>query len=246
MDDSHDRISVAYTGTRAPENPPERLRLLHRPLLEVEPIPVNVERLGFLTSSPAGIVLYSRNAIRSLRKSGSYRSLAPFDRHTWWTVGQKTARLLHREFGVRARFPDDQCFAGLKFELADAPLPERVVAFSLEGKERDLAPVLDDRGIEFADIPVYRTEPVDYERPSEVAAEADWLVLTSSKGVRALFDREEPSVVTAAIEGTAVATIGPKTAETARELGLEVNHVPDEPDCDALLEYLASTTAPGV
>lgn len=246
MDDSNDRITVAYTGTRAPGDPPERLRLLHRPLLKVTPISVNIERLGFLTSSPAGIVLYSRNAIRSLRQSGSYRTLTPFDRHTWWTVGKKTAQALHREFGVRARFPDDQCFAGLKFELADAPLPDRIVAFSLEGKERDLAPVLAERGIEFVDIPVYRTDPVDYENPSEVTADADWLVFTSSKGVRALFEGKEPEAVTAAIEGTAVATIGPKTAETVREFGLAVEHVPDEPDPDALLEHLASTTAPGV
>ena len=94
--------------------------------------------------------------------NGAHQALAPFDRHTWWAVGEKTADFLHNEFGVRARYPVDQCFEGLEIEFEHADLPARVVAFTLEGKPRDLSPVLAERGIDYYQIPVYRTQPAEY------------------------------------------------------------------------------------
>lgn len=231
---------VVHTGTRPPTEIPEGLELRHVPMLEVEPVEVNTERLSKLTQEPTGLVIYSRNATRCLRKTGVDEVLTPFDRHTWWAVGEKSATHLHREFGVRARYPTEQNFEGLLAEFATAELPDSVIAFSLEGKERDLGPVLNDRGITFTDVPVYRTVPAEFDGPLAEFEDADWIVLTSPRGVRVFHDLVETGEAVPDLSAVRVAAIGPTTAESLAELDIDVDFVPGEPGLDAILRAIAA------
>jgi len=236
-----DSIAVTYTGTRAPSDTPEELELRHRPLLEVSPVDLHIQRLARLTTRQTGLVVFSKNAVRSLRENGAHEALAPFSRHTWWAVGEKTSEYLHNEFGVRALYPVDQCFEGLQMEFEHAHLPKRVAAFTLEGTSRDLAPILEQRGIDYYQFPVYRTEPAEYPDVDAIVDSADWIVLTSSKGIGALFRTGgDPESVIARLESVRIATIGPKTARSARDRGIDVDLVPSEPDREKLLRKIAS------
>ena len=230
---------VVYTGTREPSETPENIDLWHMPMLEVEPIEVSRERLERLTRRHAGLVVYSKNAVRALRRTGAAQALAPFDRHTWWSVGEKTANFLHREFGVAAHHPSTQNFEGLKRELATAELPDSVVAFSLEGKDRDLQPVLKERGISFEDLPVYRTVPVTYQAPERRVRGGDWLVFTSPRGVRTFYEMNG-SILGGETAEFRVAAIGPKTAEALADFDIEPTFVPDEPSRRAILAAIAT------
>jgi uroporphyrinogen-III synthase len=244
MSDAHDGTDqkqrrVVYTGTSAPDDVPDALELIHAPMLASEAIEVDTDRLAELVDRPAGLVVYSRNAIRALDENGARDALAPLDHHDWWAVGDKTAALLAETFGVEARVPDQQNFDGLSDALEGADdLPERVISLSLEGKFRNLAPVVDPRGVEFHDIPVYRTVGVDYEPPYDEFRDADWLVFTSPRGVRHFFDLEDetPPPLSADVR---IAAIGPKTAGALRDHGREPDFVPDEPSKAAIVEAIA-------
>lgn len=232
------RTRVVYTGTSAPTNVPDALELIHTPMLAAEPAEVDTDRLADLADRSVALVVYSRNAVRALQRDGVHAALAPFDRHDWWAVGDKTAALLAETFGVEARVPDQQNFDGLSDALDRADdLPERVISLSLEGKFRHLAPVLEPRDIAFYDVPVYRTVGVDYEPPYDEFREADWLVFTSPRGVRHFFDLEDETPPPLA-DGLQFAAIGPKTAGTLRDHGRPPDFVPDSPSKSAIIEAI--------
>jgi len=231
---------ITYTGTRPPASPPAEVAIRHRPLLEVTPVDPDLEHLRELTERPAGLVVFSQNAVDALRTTGAARVLAPLSRHTWWAVGGNTAERLDEAFDVSAHHPENQSFEGLRETLARAELPEQVVAFTLEGTSRDLSPALADRGVRYEQVPIYRTDAARDRDLERLTDSTDWIVLTSSKGVSALLgagpDRE---TVLEALEPVRTATIGPKTAATARKHDIRVDFVPEEPDVDALLRALA-------
>ncbi len=233
---------VVYTGTSAPDEVPAGLDLRHAPLLAAEPVEIDRERLRRLADRPVGLVVYSRNAVRALEQTGADRALAPLERHTWWAVGDKTASELAERLGVSARVPADQHFEGLCDALADADLPARLVSLSLEGKFRDLGPVLDPRGIDFHDLPVYRTVAVDYAPPYDEFREADWLIFTSSRGVRHFFALDDESAPPLPAD-VHIAAIGPKTAATLRDRGHDPDLVPDHPSKSAIVEAIAERTS---
>jgi uroporphyrinogen-III synthase len=231
---------VLYTGTRAPDPIPAGLSVRHLPMLEVEPVPDIVEPLDQLVDTPVGLVVYSKNAIRCLRRAGAHEPLTPFDRHVWWAVGEQTADAMHNEFGIRVHYPSRQNFEGLKSDLEQADLPERVVALSLEGKSRDLSPILTPRRIEFVDFPVYRTVPSEQPAAADELAGADWLVFTSSRGVETFFDQPDADRLAELAGAICTAAIGPRTAETAREHGLVIDEIPETPGTTELLEMIAA------
>ncbi|MFB6373277.1 MAG: uroporphyrinogen-III synthase [Bradymonadaceae bacterium] len=233
-------VDVVYTGTRVPTEVPDGLRVRHRPLIATRPVEIDADRLAVLTTEPAGIVVYSRNAVRALEAAGADRLLGPLAEHTWWAVGDKTAGLLAETFDIEVRVPDRQNFEGLRAGLAEAELPSRVVALSLEGKCRDLASVLVDRGITFEDVPVYRTGPVDYEPPFETFRAADWLMFASPRAVAVFADLVDTHPPGPHAGGTRIAAIGPTTADALRDRGFPPDLVPPEPGLAAMMEAIAA------
>ena len=92
----------------------------------------------------------------------------------------------------------------------------------------DLAALLMDRGLHPVCVPTVAID-LDAHSPSleamlESLDGADWLVLTSANGARALTarlgDRRLPT-------GVRVAAVGPATADALRRGGVAVDHVPD-------------------
>lgn len=233
-------IEAVYTGTRAPSDLPDGLRVWHVPMIAARPVEFDEDQLAEWTAQPAGIVVYSRNAVRALEAADAEGVLGPLDDHTWWAVGEKTADRLREALGCEARVPADQNFEGLRRAFADAELPDRVIALSLEGKDRDLSPVLADRGIAFEDVPVYRTGPVDHAPPFERCRAADWLVFASPRAVRVFTDLvadHDPGPYAA---DTRIAAIGPKTAGELRDRGFAPDFVPDEPSLAAIWNFLTA------
>ena len=106
--------------------------------------------------------------------------------------------------------------------------PRILVTRPAEGAD-DLAALLTERGLEPVVVP---TVAIDIE--STVAAVdrmlatldgADWLVLTSANGARAIAARLGDGVLP---PGVRVAAVGPATAAALSAAGIGVDHVPDE------------------
>ena len=92
-------------------------------------------------------------------------------------------------------------------------------------------------------------EPADWS-PVDAAiadlARFDWLVFTSSNGVRAFLDRlRQVGRDLRALGGTKLAAIGPKTAETLREYHLDADVVPARYQSEDLAEALLAKIEPG-
>jgi len=236
-------VCAVYTGTRAPDDPPEGLRLRHVPLLAARPVDIDEQRIAELAAEPAALLVYSRNAVRALAESGAERLLGELDRHLWWAVGRKTAEALAERFDVDARVPDRQNFEGLREALADAELPDRVVALSLEGTHRDIEPARADRSIAFEDVSVYRTGPVDYSPPFDPFRAADWLMFASPRAVEVFAELDRAHDPGPHAEHTRIAAIGPTTAAALRDNELAPDYVPDEPSLDAMMAAIASSNA---
>jgi uroporphyrinogen-III synthase len=117
--------------------------------------------------------------------------------------------------------------------------PPRILVTRPAAGADDLAALLAERGFEPVSVP---TVAIDIESTARTVDRmlttldgADWLVLTSANGARALAarlgDRGLPP-------GLRVAAVGPATAEALSEAGIGVDHVPDE--------YLTVTIAEGL
>jgi uroporphyrinogen-III synthase len=107
--------------------------------------------------------------------------------------------------------------------------PRRIlVTRPAEGAD-DLAALLADRGLEPVPVP---TVAIDIEstapgvdRMLATLDGADWLVLTSANGARAVAARIGDGALP---PGVRVAAVGPATAEALSGAGIDVDHVPDE------------------
>jgi uroporphyrinogen-III synthase len=236
-----DPTTVVYTGTRAPDDSPRGLELVHCPMLEVRMLEIERNRLLERLELPSAVVIYSKNAVRALQSLEIGDRLAAREPLQWWAIGPKTAHFLADRLGAEARVPDEARFEGLKAALREAALPDRVVSLSLRGKRRDLEPVLAPRGIDWLDIPVYETVPAGYEgldvRLTELAP--DWIAFTSRRGVRIFDDHLENSEASVALADVDLAAIGPKTASMVESRIGSVAAVPDSPGVGALLETIA-------
>jgi len=112
---------------------------------------------------------------------------------------------------------------------------------ALEGRE-----VLEERltaaGATVLPVPVYRTVPDEAEaarvRELMVAGELDWVTFTSSSTVTNFLSAIGPESVLSHREGFRVACIGPVTARTAREAGLDPDVVAESPSVEALTRAL--------
>ena len=105
----------------------------------------------------------------------------------------------------------------------------RVVLTRTVGANDALARALAAEGFEPVECPLLRIEPLD--GPPVHAEGYDWLVLTSRNAVEQLFRRLEGSL-------PPVAVIGPGTAESLRERGVEPALVAARPTQEGVLEVL--------
>jgi uroporphyrinogen-III synthase len=238
-DSSEETVTVLYTGLRAPSEVPAGLRVMHRPMLEVEWTDASTSDLRKLLTPEAMLVVYSRTAVERLDAQDWLDQLPELAGLPWWAVGQKTAEALQERLGIWAHVPDDQHFDGLvdalNRHLRNAG-PRRLISLSLDGTRRDLNAALPDGSSDWFDLPLYRTVEAEYPNLAEElrAQPPDWIAFTSSKAVDAFAANVD--LVSA---NARIAAIGPSTADHLRTLGLSVDFVPDEPGRAAVLSGLS-------
>lgn len=158
-------------------------------------------------------------------------------------IGPATARALQTR-GVRPDFvPQEYIAKSIAAGMGDMPnsailLPQGELA------DQDLAILLDQGGAQVTEIITYRTLPAkSYSAAlSALHRGVDAITFTSSSTVQGFLDLmdREPEM---SLENTLVACIGPITAETARDLGLNVGVVASEYTVEglarAVVEYFA-------
>src|SRR5439155_19219799 len=113
---------------------------------------------------------------------------------------------------------------------------QRILLPRADIARRALADGLRERGAIVDEVATYHTLPADAERPS--LGEVDAVTFTSSSTVKN-FVAAGPVP-----RGARVVCIGPITARTARELGLEVTEVAGEYTEDGLIAALVAARGP--
>jgi uroporphyrinogen-III synthase len=218
---------VVYTGTRPPESSSDRLSVRHWPLLETSFSELERSDLvpGVRDTSTA-VVLYSKNAVRAV-KQWPWSEAFVDQVDAWWAVGSKTATFASKQLAVDCRAPSISTFDGLIESLRAAELPEQLLSLTVHGKTRDLTRAIGGRSTQWRDIAVYRTAPVTWHqaRRNLLGQEADWVAVTSPRGVRALVDQIDRP----ALRSVRIAAIGPTTADALTDHGLTSDAIPDDP-----------------
>lgn len=148
------------------------------------------------------------------------------------TVGPATAAAV-RALGVEPSFVPER-FAAEEIVGGLGPLNGlRILLPQADVADRGLAEALQRRGAIVDAVPAYRT--VELERTASELAElkaADAVVLASGSAARSL------AVHGGAGDGTLLVCIGPKTADAAREAGLQVGLVAGEATADGIIQAL--------
>jgi len=177
-------------------------------------------------------------------------------------IGPGTAAELARQ-GVHADVVPERSVAEALVEaLVDTPVEGRRVLVARGGGGRDVLPeALRGRGAEVDVIGLYDTvvEPLSQEQ-REALANVDYVTFTSASSVRNLLTSlgasapdagfashidgeaasDAPDGAPAALGHARLASIGPITSETARELGLTVDVEAKNHDVDGLVEALVA------
>ncbi len=218
--------------------------------IAVEPprTPAQMERAvkGLVTGRYEWIVFTSTNAVRAVWEKFAEFGLdaRAFAGVKIACVGEATAAAV-RAFGIEPELvpSGEQSSAGL---LADFPPYDdvldpidRVFLPRADIATETLAAGLIDRGWEVDDVTAYRTvraaPPAARTRDAIKTGGFDAVLFTSSSTVRNLV-----GIAGKPHSRTVVACIGPKTAETAREMGLSVDVQPETASVPALVEALAA------
>jgi uroporphyrinogen-III synthase len=103
-------------------------------------------------------------------------------------------------------------------------------------------------GAEPVEVPVLEIQPPESYAPLDAAlrnlASYDWLILTSGNTVRTVAERAVLlSITIQKLAGLQVAAVGAATAEAVRNIGLEVDFIPESYVAESLLEGLAGLLA---
>jgi uroporphyrinogen III methyltransferase/synthase len=146
-------------------------------------------------------------------------------------IGTGTADSL-RACGLRVDFIPDRFVAEAFAEQFPDPAGQHIVIPRAQEAREVLPALLTARGATVDDIPVYATVPEDGDAPD--LKTIDVVTFASSSTVRN-FRQRYPADVPAV-----VACIGPVTADTARELGLRVDVMPDAYTVPALVQALVA------
>jgi uroporphyrinogen III methyltransferase/synthase len=219
------------------------------PTIAVEPprTPAQMERAikGLVTGRYEWVVFTSTNAVKAVREKFLEFGLdaRAFAGVKIACVGDATADAV-RAFGIEPEMvpSGEQSSEGL---LADFPPYDsvldpidRVLLPRADIATETLAAGLVERGWEVDDVTAYRTvraaPPAAEIRDAIKSGGFDAVLFTSSSTVRNLV-----GIAGKPHARTVVACIGPKTAETARELGLRVDVQPETANVPSLVSALA-------
>lgn len=172
---------------------------------------------------------------RDARSFGSARICA---------IGPPTAESL-TEFGLRADLvPPAFLTEAVLQSLRDSGVDRsRVLLLRADIAPPDLAGGLRQAGADVESVVAYRTVPDERARDQTIdrlrAREIDVVTFTSSSTVRNLINALGPDV-RESLDGLPAICIGPVTAATARELGLQVIAVAAQHTIDGLLDALVA------
>jgi uroporphyrinogen III methyltransferase/synthase len=219
------------------------------PTIAVEPprTPAQMERAikGLVTGRYEWVVFTSTNAVKAIWEKFSEFGLdaRAFAGVKIACIGDATAAAV-QAFGVKPEMipTGEQSSEGL---LADFPPYDsvldpidRILLPRADIATETLAAGLIERGWEVDDVTAYRTvraaPPAAEIRDAIKSGGFDAVLFTSSSTVRNLV-----GIAGKPHARTVVACIGPKTAETARELGLRVDVQPETANVPSLVEALA-------
>jgi uroporphyrinogen III methyltransferase/synthase len=220
------------------------------PTISVEPprTPAPMDRAikGLVSGRYQWIAFTSVNAVRAVREKLEEVSLdsRAFAGVRIAAIGTATAQAL-LDFGIRPELvpAEDQSSEGLLAEWAhfDPELDpiDRVFLPRADISTETLVAGLKERGWTVDDVTAYRTvraapPPVEI-REALKGGGFDAVLFTSSSTVRNLV-----GIAGKPHEATVVAAIGPRTEETARELGLRVDVVAPTASIAALVEALGA------
>lgn len=233
-------LRIFDTGTRPLTAVPDGVDVCHQPALVREPLPVDDADVELLDDNRCHVLFYSRFAVRCVADR-----LDELDsRHRIWAVGPKTASVVESTLNRSAEVPEEHQFTGLRAALLDCGDPRPVLAFGLRGTDRDLGPVAGTWEFETRTVDVYESNPAPPGQLQTTFEEHDphWLTVTSSKGARSVVEalQRDRLAELQTDQQLRIAAIGPSTASTIRQLGLDVDLVPDEPDREGLVAAIAA------
>jgi len=127
---------------------------------------------------------------------------------------------------------------------SELPLADlRILNTRPKEQARGLTEMLEGEGAVVREVPAIKIAPPEDHSRLDEAIESltsyDWIVFTSSNGVRYFFERlRKSNHDIRSLNGIKLATIGSKTAEELERRGLCVDHVPEEYKAEKLLKDL--------
>ena len=204
------------------------------PSIQFESIPNTIEAIADEMNGFDWVLFTSANAVDFFLQALRSQTLdvRALGSAKFACVGPATARRL-ADFGLIADVvPDEYVAEGFMECLREHLLPgQRCLLPRAEHARAVIPDTLAELGVECRVLPVYRTTVgvVDPEIDQRVrAAHVDIMTFTSSSTVRHFVQRFSDDELNSLRENAVAACIGPVTARTARELGLDVQIVPEE------------------
>ena len=197
------------------------------PLIAIEPVESVALRHAFAGGPYDWVVLTSANAVAAIGDR-----LRAFDRARVAAVGPTTAEAL-RGLGVEPSFVPERYAADAVADGLGELDGARVLLPQADIADPALAERLRARGATVDVVVAYRTVAVEPGAEGVRALEeADAVLLASGSAARSL------AALDTSLERALVVCIGPKTADVARDLGLDVGLVASEATADGMIQAL--------
>jgi uroporphyrinogen III methyltransferase/synthase len=215
------------------------------PAIEIKP-PSSYEDLDNAISKLgeyAWLIFTSANGVRAFfeRLDTSKRDLRDI-RGRICAIGPATRQAIEKVHLKVDLMPSEYVAESLVDAFAPYDLQGKTILLPRAAVARDLIPTeLGKKGAKVDVVEAYRTELPEYAHhyaKEALATKPNWITFTSSSTVRntvAIAGREE-------LKGIKVASIGPITSATARELGLEVTVEAAQHTIDGLLDTILAYT----
>jgi uroporphyrinogen III methyltransferase/synthase len=206
-------------------------RVIEAPTIDLQPAdPTMVESaLGDMHRFD-WIVFTSANGVRFTRERlmATGRDARAFGGAKIAAIGDATAETIRRELCLTVSLSPDRFVAealGEEFAKRNEILGKRFLLLRADIARPLLRERLQEGGAaEVRDVPIYETKPTAALPPELIealaAGEVDWLTFTSSSTVRNFFSLLGEGALEK-VKGIKVASIGPITTQTLRELGID-------------------------